>query len=50
MNINEYGTVPNTENLAGIPARIFSLYKERYEIVCEYGITHDELKELEEMR
>ena len=44
MNINDYGTVPNTEKMPGIPARVTAVHKERYEIVCEYGITHARLK------
>ncbi len=44
MNISDYGAVPDTENLAGIPARITAQHKERYETVCEYGISHARLK------
>ena len=44
MNIHDYGNVPNTENLPGIPARVTAVHKERYEIVCEHGITHARLK------
>ncbi|MDD5921534.1 MAG: ribosome small subunit-dependent GTPase A [Oscillospiraceae bacterium] len=44
MNINDYGYVPNTENLPGIPARVTAVHKERYEIVCQHGITHARLK------
>ena len=44
MNINDYGHVPNTENLPGIPARVTAVHKERFEIVCDYGITHARLK------
>ena len=44
MNINDYGTVPNFANLPGIPARITAVHKERYEIVCDHGITHARLK------
>ena len=44
MNIHDYGTVPNTENLPGIPARVTAVHKERYEIVCAHGITHAKLK------
>lgn len=44
MNINEYGIVPNTENLPGIPARVTAQHKERYEIVCGYGTTYARLK------
>ncbi len=40
MHINDYGIVPNTENLPGIPARVTAVHKERYEIVCDHGITH----------
>ncbi len=47
MNLNEYGIVPNTENRPGIPARITAVHKERYEIVCEYGMTHARLKRKE---
>ena len=44
MNINDYGMVQNYENIPGIPARVTAVHKERYEIVCEYGITHARLK------
>ncbi len=44
MHINDYGTVPNYENQPGIPARITAVHKERYEIVCQHGITHARLK------
>lgn len=44
MNIYDYGTVPNYENLPGIPARVTAVHKERYEIACAYGITHARLK------
>ena len=44
MNINDYGYTPNTSNLPGIPARVTAVHKERYEIICEYGITHARLK------
>ena len=44
MNINDYGTLPNTENLPGIPARVTAVHKERYEIVCCHGLTHARLK------
>ena len=44
MNINDYGMVPNCENLPGIPARVTAVHKERYEIVCQHGITHARLK------
>ena len=44
MYINNYGDVPNTENMPGIPARVTAVHKERYEIVCEYGIKYARLK------
>ena len=44
MNINDYGIMPNTQNLPGIPARVTAVHKERYEIVCEHGTTHARLK------
>ena len=44
MNIHEWGNLPDTNNLPGIPARITAVHKERYEIICEYGITHARLK------
>ena len=44
MNINDYGTVPNTENLPGIPAKVTAVHKERYEIICQHGITYARLK------
>ena len=44
LNIYDYGYVPNTENLPGSPARITAVHKDRYEIVCDHGITHARLK------
>ena len=44
MNITDYGMVPDYKNLPGIPARVTAVHKERYEIVCDYGITHARLK------
>ena len=44
MNINDYGIVPNTDHLPGIPARVTAVHKERYEIVCQYGMTYARLK------
>ena len=44
MHMNDYGIVPNYENLPGIPARVTAVHKERYEIVCQYGTTHARLK------
>ena len=44
MNLHDYGPVPNTEGLPGIPARITAQHKARYEIVCDRGITHARLK------
>ena len=44
MNINDYGILPNTQGLPGIPARITAQHKERYEIVCDLGRTYARLK------
>ena len=44
MNINDWGHVPDFENLPGIPARITAVHKERYEIICDCGMTHARLK------
>ena len=44
MNINDYGIVPNKENMPGIPARITAQHKDRYEIVCQYGTAYAKLK------
>ena len=44
LNLKDYGMVPNYENFPGIPARVIAVHKERYEIVCEHGITHAKLK------
>ena len=44
MTITDYGMVPDYKNLPGIPARVTAVHKERYEIVCDYGITHARLK------
>lgn len=44
MNINDYGIVPDAKHLPGIPARVTAVHKERYEIVCEHGMTFARLK------
>ena len=44
MNICDYGLTQSTEGLSGIPARVTAVHKERYEIVCDRGITHARLK------
>ena len=44
MNISDWGIVPDVEDLPGIPARVTAVHKERYEIVCRYGLTHARLK------
>ena len=44
MNITDYGYVPTKENLPGLPARVTAVHKERYEIVCDRGITYARLK------
>ena len=44
MNINDYGMVPDCKNLPGIPARVTAVHKQRYEIICEYGMTYARLK------
>ncbi len=44
MNISDYGAVPNTENLPGIPARVTAVHRERYEVVCQYGMAYARLK------
>lgn len=47
MNITDYGIAPNTQNLPGIPARVTAVHKERYEIICDHGMTHARLKSKE---
>ena len=44
MNMKDYGYVPSETPLNGIPARVTAVHKERYEIVCEHGVTHARLK------
>ena len=44
MDMNDYGIIPDHADLPGIPARVTAVYKERYEIACEHGITYARLK------
>ena len=44
MTIYDCGEIPNYEGMAGIPARVTSVHKERYGIVCEHGDTFARLK------
>lgn len=39
MNIKEYGFIPTMihEDTNGIPARIISVHRQKFEIVCEKG-------------
>ena len=44
MNINDYGVLPDTGDLPGIPARVTAQHKERYGIVCQHGEGYARLK------
>jgi len=44
LNIYDYGVLPNIDNLPGIPARVTAVHKERYEVVCQHGLTYARLK------
>lgn len=46
INLKDYGFDPSfmPESAEGIPARITAVYRERYELVCEYGKTYGRLK------
>lgn len=44
MTLLDYGPVPNTDHLPGIPARVTAQHKQRYEIVCGCGVTYARLK------
>lgn len=46
MDLRKYGFMPEMmpEDAQGIPARITAVHKERYALVCEYGVTYGRLK------
>ncbi|HOQ06389.1 MAG TPA: ribosome small subunit-dependent GTPase A [Clostridiales bacterium] len=46
MNLTDYGFTPAMmpENESGTPARVISVYRERYELVCEHGPVYGVLK------
>ncbi|MBQ6145503.1 MAG: ribosome small subunit-dependent GTPase A [Clostridia bacterium] len=44
MDIREYGQVPDTKGLPGIPARVTAQHRDRYEIVSEHGHGYARLK------
>lgn len=46
MNLMNYGFMPEmmSGNENGIPARVTAVHKERYELVCEYGMVYARLK------
>ena len=50
LNLYDYGPVPNCETRPGIPARVTAQHKERYEIVCQHGMTYARLKTREYYR
>ena len=44
MQLSDYGIIPETNALPGIPARVTAQHKERYEIVCDRGPAYARLK------
>jgi ribosome biogenesis GTPase len=46
LNLIDYGFIPTmiTKDVSGIPARVTTVHKERYELVCEYGHIFGKLK------
>ena len=44
LKLTDYGMIPNTNDMPGIPARVTAQHKERYELVCERGETCARLK------
>lgn len=44
LTLSDYGKVPDTAGLPGIPARISAQHRDRYEIVCEEGHAYARLK------
>lgn len=44
ITVNDYGLLPDTEGLPGVPARITAQHKGRYEIICPRGFAHARLK------
>ena len=47
MHIFDFGTCPDTTGYEGLPARVTAVHRERYEVVCQHGITHARLKTAE---
>ncbi len=44
LTLYDYGPVPDTKGLPGVPARITAQHKERYELVCPDGPARGRLK------
>ena len=44
MRLSDFGTIPDTKGLPGIPARITAQHKERYELACDGGPVFARLK------
>ncbi len=44
LSVFDYGPVPDTEGLPGVPARIIAQHKDRYEIVDPQGFAYARLK------
>ena len=44
LKLSDYGILPDTTNLPGVPARVTAQHKERYEIVCDRGPAFARLK------
>lgn len=46
IDITDFGFVQDLkpENISGLPARVMAVQKERYELICENGVTYGKLK------
>ena len=44
LKLSDFGTTPNFENLPGVPARVTAQHRDRYELVCDLGLTYGRLK------
>ncbi len=44
MQLCDYGYVPDQIDLAGLPARVTAVHKERYGVVCQHGEVYARLK------
>jgi len=44
LQLSDYGPCPDPSAYQGLPARVTAVHRQRYQVVCQHGMTHARLK------